>query len=62
MPYSKSQKNATQKWEAENYEQIRFTAPKGFKAKLDSAALTLGISRRQFIIETLSKAIEEVTK
>ncbi len=62
MPYSKSQKKATMKWEKTNYEQIRFTAPKGFKAKLDEAALTKGISKRQFIIETLEKAIEEAGK
>ena len=62
MAYSKSQKKATMKWESENYDQIKCTAPKGFNDKLKTAALTEGISKRQFIIETLSNAIEEAGK
>ncbi len=62
MAYSKSQKKATMKWDSAHYDQIKFTAPKGFHDKLKSAALTKGISKRQFIIEALEKAIEEAEK
>ena len=55
MPYSKAQKKATMKWEKENYDQIKFTAPKGFKARLKESAERTGKSQRAFIIESLEK-------
>ena len=55
MTYSKSQANATKKWEAENYEQIKFTAPKGFRARLKETAKRAGKSQRAYIIEALEK-------
>ena len=55
MAYSKTQKKATMKWEKENYEQIRFTVPKGFKARLKESAERTGKSQRAFIIEALEK-------
>ena len=55
MAYSKSQRKATEKWEAKNYEQIRFTVPKGFKARLKESAERTGKSQRAFIIESLEK-------
>ena len=59
MAYSKSQRKATEKWEAKNYDQIKFTALKGFNDKLKQAAELAGKSKRQFIIETLEKEMEE---
>ena len=59
MAYSKSQRKATEKWEAKNYDQIKFTAPKGFNDKLKRTAELAGKSKRQFIIETLEKEMEE---
>ena len=55
MAYSKSQRKATEKWETQNYEQIRFTVPKGFKARLKESAERTGKSQRAFIIEALEK-------
>ena len=59
MAYSKAQKKATMKWEAKNYDQIKFTAPKGFNDKLKQTAELAGKSKRQFIIEALEKEMEE---
>ena len=55
MAYSESQKKATMKWDAKNYDQIKFTAPKGFNARLTEASKQAGKSKRQFIIEALEK-------
>ena len=61
MAYSNAQKKATMKWDAENYDQIKFTAPKGFNDRLKQAAELAGKSKRQFIIETLEKEMEKPT-
>ena len=61
MAYSNAQKKATMKWDAENYDQIKFTAPKGFNDKLKQTAELAGKSKRQFIIETLEKEMEKPT-
>lgn len=55
MAYTKAQAKATQKWEAQNYEQVKFTAPKGFKAMLKESARQAGKSQRAFIIGALEK-------
>lgn len=58
MPYSESQKKATMKWEAQNYEQIKFTVPKGFKARLKESVKKTGAkSQRAFIIQALEEAM-----
>jgi uncharacterized protein YjaZ len=58
MAYSKSQRKATEKWEAKNYEQIRFTVPKGFKARLQESVKKTGAkSQRDFIIQALEEAM-----
>lgn len=59
MAYSESQKKATMKWDAKNYDQIKFTAPKGFNARLTEASKLAGKSKRQFIIEALEKEMGE---
>ena len=59
MTYTKAQKKATMKWDAEHYDQIRFTAPKGFNNLLTEASKLAGKSKRQFIIEVLTEAIEK---
>ena len=60
MPYSESQKKATMKWEAQNYEQIRFTVPKGFKARLQESVKRTGAkSQRAFIIQALEEAMKK---
>ena len=61
MAYSNAQKKATMKWDAENYDQIKFTAHKGFNDKLKQAAELAGKSKRQLIIETLEKEMEKPT-
>ncbi len=59
MAYSKAQAKATQKWEAQNYEQIRFTVPKGMKQEIESVAKAQGMSTRAFIIEAIKEKMEE---
>ena len=60
MAYSKSQRKATEKWEAKNYEQIRFTVPKGFKARLQESVKRTGAkSQRAFIIQALEEAMKK---
>ena len=59
MAYTKAQAKATQKWEAQNYEQIKFTAPKGFRARLKESAKRAGKSQRAYIIEALEKEMGE---
>ena len=61
MAYSKSQRKATEKWEAKNYEQIKFTVPKGFKARLQESVKRTGAkSQRDFIIQALEKEMEGI--
>ena len=59
MTYNESQKRATMRWDKENYEQIRFTAPKGFKARLKEASRNAGSSMRGYIIRTLEEKMKE---
>ena len=60
MPYTQAQKKATMGWEKRNYDVIKFTAPKGFKAKLKLASQKSGYnSVRAFIINTLEKEMKE---
>lgn len=60
MAYTKAQAKATQKWEAQNYEQVKFTAPKGFRARLKESAKRAGKSQRAYIIEALEKEMGEL--
>ena len=60
MAYTKAQAKATQKWEAQNYEQVKFTAPKGFRARLKESAKQAGKSQRAYIIEALEKGMGEL--
>ena len=60
MAYTKAQAKATQKWEAQNYEQVKFTAPKGFRARLKESAKRAGKSQRAYIIEALEKKMGEL--
>lgn len=55
MAYSKAQAKATQKWEAQNYEQIRFTVPKGMKQEIKDCAEAHGMKMRSFIIEAIKE-------
>ena len=56
MTYSKSQAKATKKWEAKNYEQIKFTAPKGFKIEIKESYKKQGYdSMRAFILDAIKE-------
>ena len=60
--YSEALNKATKKWVKANYDKIVFTAPKGFNDKLTEAYKKAGYkSKRQFIIETLTEAIDKPT-
>lgn len=59
MAYSKSQRKATEKWEAKNYEQIKFTAHKGFKTEIKESYKKQGYdSMRSFIIDAIKEKME----
>ena len=59
MPYSESQKKATIKWMASNYDRIHLTVPKGMKQRINEAAKRQGYpSARAFIIEVLEEAMK----
>ena len=58
MPYSKSQKKATMRWDAANYDVIKFTAPKGFNDRLKEFCKRNDISKRAFIIKTLEEKMK----
>lgn len=59
MAYSEAQKKATLNWESKNYEQIRFTAPQGFKERLKEASKKAGCSMRGYIISTLEEKMSQ---
>ncbi len=59
MAYSEAQGKATTKWVKNNYDKIHFTAPKGFKERLKSAAENSGKTMRKFIIDALKKEMGE---
>ena len=56
--YSESQKKATIKWMADNYDRIYLTVPKGMKQRINEAAKRQGQSARAYILD----AIEEKMK
>ena len=58
MAYSEAQKRATMKWDAEHYDRIVFTAPKGFNEEIKEASKRAGMSKRQFIIEAIKTNME----
>lgn len=60
--YSQAQKKATLTWESKNYEQIKFTAPIGFKERLKEASKNAGCSMRGYIISTLEEKMKEDAK
>ena len=59
MAYTKAGDMAQRRWVAKNYDHIQITAPKGFNARLTEASKQARKSKRQFIIEVLTEAIEK---
>ena len=60
MAYSKSQRKATEKWEAQNYEQIRFTVPKGFKARLQESVKKKSKKFRKKQLKRIKRGVVQV--
>ena len=60
MAYSKAVNKATKKWVKANREKITITTEKGFNEKLKAYAEKVGMSKQQFIIETLKREMEEL--
>ena len=58
MAYSQAQNRATQKYLAENMEQVRFWAPKGYKDKIKARAAELGISMTEYLKQLVDQDIE----
>lgn len=48
MPASKAQMNATNRYNAKNYDSLRIVVPKGQKATVEAAAKTAGESVNQY--------------
>ena len=56
---SEAKKRANAKWDKANYERLQTTVPKGTNALIQEAADKQGISKRQFIIEAINKAVND---
>ena len=59
MAYSQAQNKATQKYLAENMEQVRFWAPKGYKDKIKARAAELGISMTEYLKQLIDRDMEK---
>lgn len=59
---SKAQIKATNKWDAEHYDKILLTVPKGIRNLVNEHCATLGVSKNRFILELLEREIPEVAK
>ena len=55
MAYSKALNEATKRWVKANREKITFTTEKGFNNRLKECAEKMGMSKQEFIIETLKR-------
>ena len=61
--YSEAQKRATMKWDAENYDRVYLTVPKGMKQEIDEFAKANGYeSMRSFIIDAIKEKMGEEIK
>ena len=60
MAYSEAQKEASRKWNEENYDKLTVYLPKGMNDKLMAAAQSKGVAKRQFIADALNEAIEKL--
>lgn len=59
MAYSKALNEATKRWVKANREKITFTTKKGFNNRLKAYAEKIGMSKQEFIIETLKREMGE---
>lgn len=62
MAYSEAQKEASRKWNEENYDKLTVYLPKGMNDKLMAAARSKGVAKRQFIADALNEAIEKASE
>ena len=58
MAYSKALNEATKRWVKANREKITFTTEKGFNNRLKECAEKIGMSKQEFIIETLKREMD----
>ena len=59
MAYSKALNEPTKRWVKANREKITFTTEKGFNNRLKDCAEKIGMSKQEFIIETLKREMGE---
>lgn len=59
MAYSDAQNKATQKYLAENMEQIRFWMPKGSKAKIMEFSKSQGMSMAEYLKRLIQHDMEK---
>lgn len=60
--YTEAQNRATQKYQKENLEQIRFWVKKGEKAKYKEAADSAGLSIAKFFLAAADEKIQRDTE
>ena len=60
MAYSKAVNEATKRWMKANREKITFATEKGFNNRLKEYAEKKGMSKQEFIVETLKKEMEGI--
>lgn len=60
MAYSKAVNEATKRWMKANREKITFVTEKGFNNRLKECAEKIGMSKQEFIVETLKKEMEGI--
>ncbi|MEK8132355.1 transcriptional regulator [Paenibacillus filicis] len=50
---------AKDKYNAANYDQVKFTVKKGERERIDEAAVRLGLSRNAFILEAIEEKLRK---
>ncbi|MNM22051.1 hypothetical protein D3C81_324210 [compost metagenome] len=54
----KASTRAKDKYNAANYDQVKFWTPKGYREEIDAAADSAGMSRNAFIMEAIKEKIQ----
>lgn len=58
MTISDAQKKATQKYKAKAYDEIKLYVPKGQRETINQKAISLGMSKNEFINQAINYALE----
>lgn len=58
MTITDAQRKATQKYKSKNYDEIKLYVPKGQREIINQKALSLGMSKNEFINQAINYAME----